>query len=246
MQNNELLEKLFFELASENRLRILQEIQTKNLKMNEIARKIDLTATEAFRQLQRLSNAMLVQKQPDGTFILTGHGKLVLQLTSSYEFVSKNRDYFLTHDVWNIPTPFINRLGELSNAQLLLDAMDNINQGEKMFIAAEEYAWGIAEGRIPELMNPIMAEKVRKGLKIKMIIEEKLLDKIPPTSISNVEIRGIKEIPAIMASTENAATMCFRFNNGRLDYGGFYGRDPTFLNWAKDLFKYYWQNAKRM
>ena len=246
MQNNELLEKLFFELASENRLRILQEIQAKNLKMNEIARKIDLTATEAFRQLQRLSNAMLVQKQPDGTFSLTGYGKLVLQLSSSHDFASKHREYFLSHDVWNIPIQFINRLGELSNAQLILDAMDNINKGEKMFIAAEEYAWGIAEGRIPELMNPIMDKKISKGLKIKMIIEEKLLDKIPPIKISNVEIRGVKEIPAIMASTEKAATMCFRFNNGRLDYGGFYGTDPAFLRWIKDLFEYYWQNAKQM
>ncbi|MCW4034820.1 MAG: hypothetical protein NWF03_05600, partial [Candidatus Bathyarchaeota archaeon] len=226
MQNNERLEKLFFELASENRLCILQELQTQNLKMNDIARRLDVTATEAFRQLQRLSEAMLVQKQPDGTFTVTGYGKLVLQLSSSYEFVSKNREYFLAHDVWSIPTQFIHRLGELSGAQLILDAMDNINKGEKMFIAAEQYAWGIAEGRIPELMNPIMDEKISKGLKIRMIIEEKLLAKVPPIKISNVEIRGVKKIPAIMAATEKAATMCFRFNNGRLDYGGFYGNDP--------------------
>ena len=244
MQNNELLEKLFFELASENRLRILQELQAKNLKMNDVAKKIDLTATEAFRQLQRLSNAILVQKQPDGTFAVTGYGRLVLQLSSSYEFVSKHKEYFLSHNVWNLPVQFINRLGELSNAQLILDAMDNINKGEKMFIAAKDYAWGIAEGRIPELMNPIMDEKIRKGLKIKMIIEETLLNKVPPIKMSNVEIRGIKEIPAIMASTEKAATMCFRFNNGRLDYGGFYGTDTAFLNWVKDLFEYYWQTAK--
>ena len=114
-----------------------------------------------------------------------------------------------------------------------------------MFINAKEYAWGIAEGRIPELMNPIMDEKISKGLKIKMVIEEKLLAKVPPIKDSNVEIRGIKEIPAIMASTEKAATMCFRFNNKRVDYGGFYGTDPAFLNWVKDLFEYYWKNAKQ-
>jgi len=160
-----LLEKLFFELASESRLLILQKLQKENMKMNEIARRLDMTATEAFRQLQRLSEAALVQKQPDGTFSITSYGKLVLQLLSAYDFVSKHRKYFLSHNVWHIPTQFVNRLGELSKAELILDAMDNINKGEKMFISAKQYAWGIAEGRIPELMNPVMDKKSRKGLK---------------------------------------------------------------------------------
>lgn len=246
LENNEVMEKLFFELASESRLRILQELQTENLKMNEIARRLDVTATEAFRQLQRLSEAMLVQKQPEGTFTVTSYGNLVLQLSSAYDFVSKHRKYFLSHDVSRIPIQFINRLGELSDAKLIVDAMDNINKTEKMFITAEQYAWGIAEGRIPELMNPIMDEQIRKGLKIKMIIPEKLLANIPPIKTSNVEIRGISDIPAIMATTEKEATICFRFKDEKLDYGGFSGNDPAFLKWINDLFEHYWQNAKRM
>ena len=103
MGNNEKIEKLFFELASESRLSILHELQNENLKMHEIARRLDVTATEAFRQLQRLSKALLVQKQPEGTFAITFYGKLVLHLSSSFEFVSKHREYFLTHDVWQIP-----------------------------------------------------------------------------------------------------------------------------------------------
>ena len=70
------LEKLFFELASENRLCILRELQKENLKMQEIARRLDVTPTEAFRQLERLSTASLVQKQPDGTFTLAEYGNL--------------------------------------------------------------------------------------------------------------------------------------------------------------------------
>ena len=78
-----------------------------------------------------------------------------------------------------------------------------------------------------------------------MIIEENLLAKIPPIKMSNVEIRGVPEIPAILAATENDATVCFRFNDGRLDYGGFAGKGPQFLSWVKDLFMYYWQKGKR-
>jgi predicted transcriptional regulator len=81
----------FFELASESRLSILLELQKENLKMQEIARRLDVTVTEAFRQLERLSATLLVQRQPDGTFALAEYGKLVLQLASSLEFVVKYR-----------------------------------------------------------------------------------------------------------------------------------------------------------
>jgi predicted transcriptional regulator len=239
------MEKLFFELASESRLSILRQLQKENLKMNEIARRLDVTATEAFRQLQRLSEATLVQRQPEGTYAITCYGKLVLHLCSSFEVASKHREYFLTHDVWRIPLQFVNRLGELSQAKLTMDAMENINRGERVFIEAEQYAWGLAEGRIPELMNPIMDQKIAKGLQVKMIIPESDLSTVPELKTPNVEVRGIPDIPAILGITEKEATVCFRFLGGRVDYAGFSGNDQAFLNWAKDLFLYYWKKGKR-
>ncbi len=241
------VEKLFFELASESRLSIMRELQTTNLKMNEIARRLDVTATEAFRQLQRLSEAMLVQKQPDGTFTTTGYGKLVLHLSSSFGFVSKYREYFLTHDVWQIPRQFVNRIGELSQTTLVMDAMENISRGEKMFIEAEQYAWGLAEGHVPVLMDPIMSEKIGEGLKLKMLIPVSHLQaaKTQPVPPQNVELRCLPSIPAIIGITEKEATVCFRFIGGRTDYAGFSGNDPTFLNWTKDLFLYYWEKGKQ-
>jgi len=65
------IESLFFELASESRLGILRELNMKNWKMNELARKLDLTTTETFRQLQRLNEALLVQKQVGGTYAIS-------------------------------------------------------------------------------------------------------------------------------------------------------------------------------
>jgi predicted transcriptional regulator len=202
---NEGIEKLFFELASESRLSILRELQTENLKMQEIARRLDVTATEAFRQLERLSAALLVQKQPEGTFAITQYGKLVLQLSSSLDFAFKHKEYFLTHDVW-----------------------------------------GIAEGVVPELMGPVMSERALKGLKLKFLIPENRLsaEPPPPTTPRNIEIRSLSDIPAIIAVTEKEAAACFRLAGRRMDYAGFYGKDPAFLNWVKELFLYYWDKGK--
>jgi len=247
LENDEGIEKLFFELASESRLGILRELQTKSLKMQEIARRLEVTATEAFRQLQRLSEARLVQRQPEGSYTITQYGKLVLQLSSSLEFVSKHKEYFSTHDILRLPCQFVNRIGELSQTNLIMDTIEGLNKGERMFMEAEQFAWGLAEGRVPELMGPIMNEKIRKGVKVRMLFLESFLppNAIQPAKLPNLENRTLSDIPAIIALTEKEAAICFRLVGGRTDYAGFFGKDPMFLNWVKDLFLYYWDKGKR-
>ncbi len=247
MENDEGIEKLFFELASESRLSILRELRTENLKMQEIARRLDVTATEAFRQLERLSAALLVQRQPDGTFALAEYGKLVLQLSSSLDFVSKHKDYFSTHDLMRLPVQFVNRLGELSQANLVMDTIESLNKGERAFIEAEQYGWGIAEGTVPEHMSPIIYERIQKGVKLKFLIPENRLSAnvSPPAIAKNLEMRGLSDLPAIVVLNEKEGGICFRQVGGRMDYAGFFGKDPMFLNWVKDLFLYYWDKGKR-
>jgi predicted transcriptional regulator len=214
--------------------------------MQEIARRLSVTPTEAFRQLQRLSEALLVQKQTEGTFAITHYGKLVLQLSSSLDFVFKHKNYFSTHDVSRLPHQFVNRIGELSQTNLIMDTIEGLNKAERMYIEAEQYAWGLAEGRIPELMGPIMNEQIRKGLKVRMLVLERFLppNAIPPAKLPNLEIKTLPEIPAIIALTEKEAAVCFHQVGGRTDYAGFYGKDLIFLNWIKDLFLYYWGKGK--
>lgn len=90
MENQPDIQKLFFELASESRISILRALNEKRWKMNALARKLDLTTTETFRQLQRLSEALFVSKDSDGYYNLTSFGKLVLFLSPSFEFILKH------------------------------------------------------------------------------------------------------------------------------------------------------------
>ena len=250
MENEEGIEKLFFELASESRLGILCKLNEKNLKMKDIARKLDLTTTETFRQLQRLSEALLVQKHPEGTYAITQYGKLVLHLSSSLEFVSKHKEYFSTHDIWRLPYQFVNRIGELSQTTLIMDRINCMQMAEKVFREAEQFTWGMLEGSSLEAIAPIFYEQIRKGVKFKDIFPESDLPAYRTWSekCRNLEWRclAVSDIPAIIMVTEKEATLSLRFNGGRMDYlAGFFGKDPAFLNWVKDLFLYYWEKGNR-
>ena len=234
MDEVEVLEKLFFELSSESRLAILHELLGKSLKTQEMARRLNVTATEAFRQLQRLSDAGLVQRQPEGSYTITSYGRLVLLLTSSLGVVSKHREYFLGHDFWRLPIQFIDRIGEVSGADLILDTMGSISRVEQIIGGAEEYLWGIGEGRFTENMGKITSELSVGG------VECRVLSPLPSAKIQNLENRTLSDVPVVMVLTEKEALVSLRFADGRMDYAGFLGSDPVFLSWVRDLFLFYW------
>jgi len=61
----------------------------------------------------------------------------------------------------------------------------------------------------------------------------------------NVETRTITDCPAMIAVTEKEAVVAFCQVDGKMDFAAFIGDDPTFHDWVRDLFLYYWQKGKR-
>ena len=247
LERQERVEKLYFELASESRLGILREINVAGGKMREIARKLDLTTTETFRQLQRLNEALLVQKRTNGDYAITEYGRFVLQLSSSFEFLYKHRQYFSTHDFRRLPYQFQNRIGELSSASLGTDTMENINLAERITREAEQYMWG---GGVEQSLNisSILMESIPKGVKYKFLFPERFINPrpLPPKMAGAIEWRCFEDLPVNIVLTEKEAGISFCLVGGKADYVGFAGKDPVFLGWVKDLFCYYWEKGKRV
>lgn len=154
----------------------------------------------------------------------------MLQLSSSLDFLSKYKDYFSKHDIIRLPLQFVNRLGEISKASLVMDTVENLDNGERAFMEAEQYAWGIAEGTVPEHMIPAMNERIQNGLKLKMLVPENRFSASvsPPAIATSMEVRGLSDLPAIVVLTEKVAAICFREIGGKVDYAGFFGVDQVF------------------
>ena len=246
LENSEGIDRLFYELASESRLKILQELKINSRRMQELARKLDLTDTEAFRQLQRLSQSLLIQKQPDGAYSITEYGKLLLQFSESFEFALKFKHCLLTRNVWRLPEQFINRLGELSQATLSTDAVEMVNNAEQLILEAEKHLWIIGE-RPLSFLGEKVTEMVKKGVSVRLLFDancSKFYENMP--ELKNVfEKRVILAIPAILIINEKSAGINILSIDGRSDNAIFYGKDPKILKWANDLFLYFWEQGKR-
>ncbi len=267
MEGQNGLHKLFFEFASESRLGILRELQVRELKMQELARTLDLTDTEICRQLKRLTEALMISKQPDGKYNLTNYGHLALQFFPPLEFILNYREYFLEHDFWVLPYSFINRLGELSGGEFYREAMSTLNRARKSVFEAKETLWVMAE-QVDSSHVAVTSEKMSEGLKFKFIMPPDLaaMGGIYPEMLlcphckeallkdakgfvdrtcNFCEKRLIDRIQLSMLITEKESSVFLRRLDGQMDYIGFVGTDEKFRKWTQDLFMYYWERAER-
>jgi predicted transcriptional regulator len=246
MAEEKRLDMLFYELASEDRLAILQELSNNRLKMQDVARKLDLTATEASRQLLRMSQSKLIERGPEGTYTTIQLGRLLLTLSTSIEFAYKHDDYFLNHNVTQIPLSFVNRLGELSKSTLIVDLIGALARWESLVTAAQDHLWVMTPRPMGHLTK-LSAAKLTEGLKIRSIMsEENRNSGVSLPSSKNVERKLIDVVPLIMIISEEEAAVSFSSiqANGADFASSFFGNDKAFLEWAKDLFNHYWAQAR--
>jgi predicted transcriptional regulator len=246
MEDLEEVGRLFYELSSESRLGILRKLQTKNLKMKEIAQSLDLTETEAFRQLQRLSEARLVQKQLDGTYRLTTYANLVLNTASPLDFISKFKEYFLEHDALSLPHEFRARLKELSGGKLNPVMIETFNKVAIMLKNAHERIDATIEVG-SDLHLQIMMQRLEEGVRVRWLTQESFIEKSRSMLLAARKIPEIRVTSRILThiyQTEKEAAVCFRNIDGTFDYITFFSKDSEFLNWSSDLWVHGWEKAK--
>jgi len=247
MENESGVERLFFDLSSESRLGILRKLQKTNLKMQEVTKALDLTTTETFRQLQRLSESKLIQKQSDGKYNLTPYGNLALTMVSTMDFLHKNKDYFLEHEIWRLPLPFINRISEISKGVFINEMATILNSMEKIIENAQSYVW-IMTDQYLDSHSRAMKNRREHGVYFKALLHDKLFDPEQADLIykgQKVERRFLPIIDFILIITEKEAVMSIPLIGGKTANSGFVGNDPTFLKWASDLYNNYWDKARR-
>ncbi|MGC2572919.1 MAG: hypothetical protein WA364_15525, partial [Candidatus Nitrosopolaris sp.] len=65
-------------------------------------------------------------------------------LLSPYNFLSKNKDYFLSHKISILPQEFVERIGELSVYEYSVN-VSSVRHIEHVVNSANEYIWLMAD-----------------------------------------------------------------------------------------------------
>ncbi|MGH9965366.1 MAG: helix-turn-helix domain-containing protein [Nitrososphaeraceae archaeon] len=114
-------------MASETRCSILISLANKPAKLSSLARGLNITAQEAFRNINRLAEAGLVKKWGRGdvinithnnsTFHLTEVGRLLIKEIPYFVVLRKHQEFLKEHTFKDIPDKFVQRMGVLQNCE---------------------------------------------------------------------------------------------------------------------------------
>lgn len=252
MVSSEKISELLFEFSNPSRLDILLLIKEKNIKPSQLARAADQTIQETSRHLQRLTKALLVERNSNGAYSLTPLGKQLLALFPEIHFLAINSEYFTTHDPSCLPPEFRYGLGLIHEYDKASHVMEAFQQSEDLIRNSEEIIW-IHSDHILASTLPLIEEAVQRGVDFRVILPKALGNQRsqfePHSNIVSGEYsqshdRSIDSVQLIIVMSEKKALLAFPTKDGRPDYLGFALSNDDGLNWCKELYLHFWNQSQ--
>ncbi len=243
---------LFFELSSDERLRILTALQGNPRKLTQISTELELPNQEVSRQLSRLVALDLCLRDSAGLYSLTPYAGDALILMPGYEFLAKHRLYFRTHSTASLPMEFRLRIGELASCAPISDIVTSQFEVQQTLAGASVEIRSIVE--VGNLTNvKLVEDALRRGVENRIILPMGLQPSDAyvsymrscgvdhPNRSGKANRRYIERIPIGLVMSEREATQILFPNlEGKLDYSGFKSRGKDALKWCTDLFNHLW------
>lgn len=245
----------FMELAGEQRLEIMYRLFQKRYKISDVAKELNATIPEVFRNFERLVKANLIEKEANGTYDLTTYGRIVCNQIPSFSFISQNNQYFKNHNFGDLPKKYIHRIGALEKGQYIKGFTRVTELWKSIITNANEYLYGILVEEPLDLIEPV-ANKAKKGVKIKSIFSEstivpkgrkQLIQKLDFKTLTKnglVEKKMRRDLKIGVFLNESEGCVMFPTVEGEVDIGStFYGKEPEFHEWCLDFFRYSWYGS---
>lgn len=252
----EYIAKNLFEIASEQRLEILFRLKEKKSTVTVIAKELQATVPEVFRNFERLVKAELIKKTVEGNYTLTINGMTVLEQIPSLTFLPRHKHYFKNHDYGNLPNKFIQRIGSLSSGNHIKGVVKVMEQWNDIHKNAEKYIYNLLT-EIPYSSDiiEIVISKVKKDVKIRSIFSDKVIvpnarkESFDKNEFKKFVEKGIidrkmlDDVQVVVLLNEKEACVIFP-KDGEADMTEmFYSSEPTFHEWCYDYFQHCWENS---
>lgn len=234
---------LFAELSSEKRIGILQTLNEKPMTFTNLIKEVDMTSTEASRQLSRLTEAKLIEKKGDGIYYDTLLGKLVISTISDLNFISEKSEYFLKHDTAQIPLDLLRQIDVLSKGEIVTGVYNILNTHEKLGDGVKGYFWYMSDD-FPRHHLPDIEKKLEEGLEIRVILPKDLCAPsiLTEKNRNKIKVKVFEEIKISVIVNDKFSILELPGQDGMIDQNtAIFGYDDRFREWCKKLFQYYWE-----
>ncbi|TXT67390.1 MAG: hypothetical protein BAJALOKI1v1_100003 [Promethearchaeota archaeon] len=252
----------FFEFSNQDRIDVFKSLYKSEKKHSEIEKELHISGSEVSRHLKRLREKSLVIKTREGKYTISNIGKIFYWILDLFEVSLKHKEYFNTHDITSIPLYLILQLGELHTLELSTKTLQNIELWSNLVKNSEQFIYAISDQFQTSLL-PIVEQNVyNQDLEIRALIDKSLLKSynIPREWSEKFEnpanfykklnifenIRILEELHLSLVVSEKGGIL-FLSRDTTINYGQcLIDNHPSFVNWLKDLFMFYWNKGKSL
>ncbi len=247
------MDDLLFVLSSADRMKLLSEIKSQELRLTDLAERLSASVQETSKHLTRLVDCKLTEKTSGGTYALTSFGKVVFDVLPSLNFVGEHRKYFLTHDLTFLPKELLLRLGQLSENRFYSHVANVLVECQHLLGMAESYFWWMVDEPLPWFIT----KKFPTAPAVEPEFSARVL--LPHSTTADAVLRArqivggradfrfAEKIKVGIALNEKMAGIVFPDNEGRIDFSsGFIGYSTVFQKWCQDLYIWAWETSSSL
>ena len=240
--------ELFKTLSSKSRLTVIRALEKDSLRYSKILKASGLNTTDLSRQLSRLINDAIVEKDSSDRYQLTQFGRLVSTSIPMTTFLLKYQGYFNTHDLSVIPPSLIEDMVCLRKGNMVSSVFESMNLQKNIVLTIRERFWMLTDDLSPSWISSLH-NLLEDDVEIRSIFTPELAEKIKheatPLIKEKMQIRTIGVVNLVIGYSDKHALICFPNLKGEPDRNHYlFGYDEVFTRWIFHCFKNFWEQAE--
>ncbi|MFW9779100.1 MAG: ArsR family transcriptional regulator [Candidatus Heimdallarchaeota archaeon] len=230
------------DLIHPTRVRLLNLLIEGPETLSSLAKSLELSKPEISRHLARLRDYALVERG-DKTHQITNLGETIMSILSPLEFIVKHYEFFMVHQIFDLPAFIIRNLDSLMKSELLIGTgyifskMQEIQQTVKkeIKIAIDQPFPGNDSNPLDNIYFIVPVYAKDENLSLEALKKQ----------AKYFEFRTLPIISyGFGIADEKTGFIFFPGINKKIDYNyAFFVSDPLGIDFLSQLWDYYWKRS---
>lgn len=229
--------------------------------LSELSEKVGASSPAAVHALRELGKEQITHQDEKRNYALTNIGEIVTrrfqEVNTTITALTRNRDFWITHNLSDIPNHLLDKIGCLADTTILTSAADDLFKvwsSFYMLLENSKYIRGISPIFTGDL-TPLFERLASRNIDIELIFTPAVLEATLKTVDrkelalaleKNLKIFTIKKQPNFASTvTDYFLFMGFFRPDGLFDWtNGLLSQSPEALEWGRELYQYYAEKAE--
>jgi predicted transcriptional regulator len=235
----------------------------KKMSLSELSEQAGASSPAAVHALRELGKEHILHQDEKRLYSLTNIGEIVVRKLEEIDLailtLSRDRQYWLEHDLSDVPTDLLDKIGSLAGSEVLSTTPTDLFKTFSTFymlLGNAKEIHGVSPIFIEDLTNQFI-KLVAKNIAVELVVTPDVLEAIQRTADkkelddalkTNLKLFKIERRPNVAFTvTDYFLSLSFFRQDGIFDWSNdLLSYTPEALEWGRELFAHYVEKSERV